>query len=760
MTIGLLPTDNSANIEEITSADHAEALLTKLTTPNSEESGDLPQDSPESKTYGNNPSQMTEDKDKPAEKPLPPFLTYDLETYPHLFLYIARNSETSELTIHYITSDTSETECFRILSEINAHTNVLTNQFVGYNSSKFDDPIIRVLKDYLQDKLPTAWSTLHPTQLFYTAAQQFIEHDKSELTRKYRNDTRAPRSIDLMALLNPMPSLKKVEIRNRHHNVQDLPFAHDHDTPFTEQEIQTVIEYCINDVDATEGLLTKAGVNAYKLRLRLQEKYALPPKKLESLSEPQTAEQIMIELYCNENDIHTGKLRNQAEDTVHKYTTTGSDKQHIDVSTIIPDWIEFDTDEMNDLLEGIKSQQIEVKDSGHPDTSILKHVVTIGNKQYQMGGGGLHSVDDARVIRPRSSYHHIVDVDVASYYPAIMINNRLHPEHLNENWVDLYTTIRDERLVAKRSGNKVDANALKIVINSLFGKTSSRYSPFYDPAMMLSVTLTGQLALLMLIEQFDLFDIEVLSANTDGITVEYSDGQRDFMTKLCKNWENETNFELEEIEYKALARRDVNNYCALTIPAEGGSSTIKRKGIFTRPSIKHDVKASIVQRMVEEHLLEQKPLAIPSDVTIYDFLYHFSATKEFQPHFDDMTGYRKEMREWTVQLKDGTVKSKFQNPPPKNIHPDHPDPIVHPELPTASRTPLQKSNRSYISNNPALRYTVIRKTGGKNNSTVTVPNSERAVIMNKIDNPDLLPDDLDYEYYLDQARELIETITG
>ena len=110
-----------------------------------------------------------------------------------------------------------------------------------------------------------------------------------------------------------------------------------------------------------------------------------------------------------------------------------------------------------------------------------------------------------------------MDCDVASYYPSIILNQGLCPANIGENFLRVYKKIVDERLKAKKEGDKVVSESLKIVINGSFGKFGSKFSALYAPEMLLQVTLTGQLALLMLIEKLENADIKVISANTDGV---------------------------------------------------------------------------------------------------------------------------------------------------------------------------------------------------------------------------------------------------
>lgn len=79
---------------------------------------------------------------------------------------------------------------------------------------------------------------------------------------------------------------------------------------------------------------------------------------------------------------------------------------------------------------------------------------------------------------------------------------------------------------------------------------------------MLSITCNGQLLLSMLIEMltepFSLEDVQIISANTDGVTLRLKKGLKSKIMDLCKQWENITNLELEYAYYNKVVQRDVN----------------------------------------------------------------------------------------------------------------------------------------------------------------------------------------------------------
>ncbi|HVB58922.1 MAG TPA: hypothetical protein VNE63_21150 [Candidatus Acidoferrales bacterium] len=74
-----------------------------------------------------------------------------------------------------------------------------------------------------------------------------------------------------------------------------------------------------------------------------------------------------------------------------------------------------------------------------------------------------------------------------------------------------------ERVKAKKDGDRRKDQSLKIVTNSCFGKSGSRYSFMYDPALSYAITLTGHLLLLRLMDLYLHERMEIISTNTDGI---------------------------------------------------------------------------------------------------------------------------------------------------------------------------------------------------------------------------------------------------
>jgi hypothetical protein len=213
-----------------------------------------------------------------------------------------------------------------------------------------------------------------------------------------------------------------------------------------------------------------------------------------------------------------------------------------------------------------------------------------------MGVGGLHSCEKGQSVYAGAD-HILADFDVASYYPSIILQQDIAPDSMGENFTRVYQSIVDRRIKAKRSGDKVTADTLKIVVNGSFGKLGSKYSTLYAPNLLIQTTITGQLALLMLIERVEAVGAKVVSANTDGIVVFAHKRLEPDLAQVMFDWELDTSYELERSNYRSLHSRDVNNYIAVKL-----DGSTKRKGAFSQAGLMKNPQFEIVSDAVAAHL--------------------------------------------------------------------------------------------------------------------------------------------------------------
>ncbi len=220
----------------------------------------------------------------------------------------------------------------------------------------------------------------------------------------------------------------------------------------------------------------------------------------------------------------------------------------------------------------------------------------VGGVELACGVGGLHSAD-----RPGVVDGPLVDLDVASYYPSLIASDGIAPPQLPD-FPARVGTLMQRRLAAKRARDGIASNALKYVINSLYGQLGNQRSGLFSPPDALRVVLTGQLRLLELIDGVLVAGGALISANTDGIVV------RGDVEAPAAAWEARTGLTLERTPYRRLWRTSVNDYIA-TGP---DGSVVKTKGRFAggddEDASRH-AAAPIVARAALEHLVHGRALA-------------------------------------------------------------------------------------------------------------------------------------------------------
>lgn len=399
-------------------------------------------------------------------------------------------------------------------------------------------------------------------------------------------------------------SLKTYGARIHCRKIQELPIAHD--TYLTDEQKGKIVEYCGNDLEVTELIWSQL---SEQMQIRDDVMSRLGGVDVRSKSDAQMAETMMkVDLERN------GFSRAKAPELSPSYSFNYDP----------PEWVSFISPDMQRTFDDIKNATFCLKpDGGIDDGEVLsKRLVTINGTDYRMGIGGLHSCEKSQAVIPGTE-ELLLDRDVSSYYPAIVLNNELHPEHIPQKvFTKTYREYVDLRLAAKARKSKSEAETYKIAVNGLYGKFGSPYSVVFSPKCMLQVTLTGQLALLMLIEALELCcGIRVKSANTDGIVFLVPTSRKEEIDGVFKMWENVTGFATEETQYRGLYSRDVNNYVAIKMDGQA-----KTKGACSLPEgvgrFSKNPEHSVVMKAVIEFLNSGKPVqdTINESKNIEDFV--------------------------------------------------------------------------------------------------------------------------------------------
>jgi hypothetical protein len=451
-----------------------------------------------------------------------------------------------------------------------------TRRLVSFNGKRFDAPIVALAL------------TGADCKLLKQASDSIIARNLQPWQFEQSFECSIP-DWDHIDLFDVAPgvatSLKIYAGRMHSRRMQDLPIEHDASIGPAERE--RLRDYCLNSDTVATLDLWNALQPQIDLRIQMTDQYGID---LRSKSDAQVAEAV---IKSRVGEILAKKIERPTIEpgTGYRYRP--------------PFFIHFDHPELRAALDMIVGTEFYVGDSGAMlmPKEISKLKLRLGTSVYQMGIGGLHSTESS-VAHVADEDTMLVDRDVASYYPAIILGCNLYPKHLGPAFVRVYRSIVQRRLDAKHKGDKVTADALKITINGTFGKLGSKWSALYSPDLMIQVTLTGQLSLLMLIESLEREGISVVSANTDGIVIKCPRHLQGAMDACVWTWEQMTGFDTEAVEYRALYSRDVNNYIAVKL-----DGSAKLKGVYAPAGLMKNPANEIAAEAAREFLKRGTPVA-------------------------------------------------------------------------------------------------------------------------------------------------------
>lgn len=400
-----------------------------------------------------------------------------------------------------------------------------------------------------------------------------------------------------------------------------------------------------------------------------------------------------------------------------KFIKERTDRTLLSFDKIIFPHIKFKTPELQQLLAEMK--QVRVYHTTDKDFS--KEIVFKGTK-YRLACGGIHSQDPPRVLKSDDKYvylHH----DYTSYYTSIMISYNIAPKHLNvKAFVRMLRYLKETRVKCKHGGdvnvikdvpNKIAAEALKIVINSIYGKLGSDMFFLYDRLAQLKVTINGQLMTMTLVEELELNGIHVVSANTDGIVIKLPRDKFDVYKDITDRWNEFNKMGADYEEYKIIVSRDINNYFDIQT-----TDDIEYKGALDPKQYLKDLKKGydmpVVAIAVFEYFVNNVPVmeTLQKHTDILDFCKTQNVGRQFEVVYDQCT--------------DGTVKT---------IH-------------------SQRHVRFYVS----TKGVIIQKENKITKARSKLASGLPVIILNSLDDKPIEYRDINYEYYYNEAYKIINPI--
>lgn len=490
---------------------------------------------------------------------------YDIEVFPNVFHCTVKNTETGELHKFEIscrrnqldelveffhTVNTKYTFGDLYTTDIKLDTNIL---FCGYNNLHYDNAIINYIIDCYNIMKYKGYRDICRSVFNLSKVITTSSEDDNSAWRKWKYMICFD-SFDILTMLysNKLRvGLKEIQVTMQYRNVQE--FVADWQADLPENQIDSMIEYNINDVNSTEELLNRCKKDV-DLRLAIEDEYGVRVLSKDGVN---IGMKILTQKYLEK----TGQ-------TWYDIKDLRSPMDVIPLNKVILPFIKYDSPILQKVLDDMKSQIVSPGRKGYENKFIFEGL------RYSVGVGGIHSVNDPEIVIPKED-EMLIDIDVASLYPSMLIEYGFYPKHLGPEFLEVYRQIKDERIEAKHNGNKVKNETLKLALNGLSGNLQNPHNFCYSPFAVMQIRINGQLLLLMLAEKLTQLGCRIIQANTDGLFVLLKKSVYDSVNKVCREWEQLTKLTLEEERFKAMYQYAINDYFAIT-----EDDKVKEKGMF------------------------------------------------------------------------------------------------------------------------------------------------------------------------------------
>lgn len=420
------------------------------------------------------------------------------------------------------------------------------------------------------------------------------------------------------------------------------------------------------------------------------------------------ADKLITKFYAKETGLHESAFKNLR-----------TNRTALAFKCIIFPHIHFKTVQLQNILEDMKKIVIY-----HTNKDAFCKKFEFYGTTYTLATGGLHSKDKPAVLKSTDKYVY-THRDVGSFYPSTMIAYNIAPKHLNQRiFINLLRNWRDTRIKCKHTDdevarivpgvhNKLAAEALKIVINAIYGKLGSDTYYLYDRLAQMQVTINGQLMALMLVEELELNGIHCISANTDGIIVKCPRDKIELCNTIERNWCETNKLTIDSEYYDLFVTRDINNYVDRQ---EDGK--LEYKGALDPKQYIKDLKKGydmpVVAKAACDYFLNGTPVmeTLRNHKDILDFCKTQNVGKQFEVVYQ--------------KVVDGKVID------------------VH----------SQRHVRFYVS----TKGVVIMKENVHDGKRSVLASGKPVIILNKLDDKDISLRNIDYKYYYEEAYKIINPI--
>lgn len=546
---------------------------------------------------------------------------YDIEVFQNIFHCSVKNTEINDIYKFEISERKNQLrELVKFFKQVDKYItwgdyyttniNIPANViFCGYNNLHYDNPIINYIIEYedklMQYNIPTICSSIfNLSKTITTSSEDNIDawkHWKYQiwfdtfdiLTMLYSNKLRV--------------GLKEIQVTMQYPNVQE--FVCDWTKPLPLEDFDSMIDYNINDIESTSELLNRCKKDV-DLRIAIEDEYGVRVLSKDGVN---IGMKILTQKYLEKTGLTWQDIKDLR-----------SPMSVIPLKDVILPFIKYDSPILQRVLDDMKNQIVSPGRKGYENKFVFN------NLRYSVGVGGIHSVNSPEIIIPRDD-EMLIDIDVASLYPSMLIEYEFYPRHLGKEFLEVYKQIKDERIEAKHNGDKVKNETLKLALNGLSGNLQNEHNFCYSPFAVMQIRINGQLLLLMLAEKLTQIGCRIVQANTDGLFVLLKKDAYSKVNSICREWEQLTKLTLEEDRFKAMYQYAINDYFAIT-----EDNKVKEKGMFiTAVKLGKGLTPKIIPKAVISFFKDGIPVedTIKNCTDIRDFLMSEKTGKQWHVEY-------------------------------------------------------------------------------------------------------------------------------
>lgn len=410
-------------------------------------------------------------------------------------------------------------------------------------------------------------------------------------------------------------------------NVEEMPIHHT--TWCKEGDENCILSYNLNDVEATYKFLLVTlgktdfplykGKNKIELRQNIEKQFNIP---VLNLGDVPMGYKLILNLYSKK----VGK-------SIYELKKLKTPRNEICLKDCVPFWANIKSPEFNKFLNKVNNTIIT------PSSKDFNYSVVFHNYVFDFGLGGSHGNCKPNIYESNDDWV-IADYDVGSLYPSIAKSLNLYPEHLGPEFMELYKGFIEDRLKEKHKPknerNTTLIEGYKLILNGTYGKSNEESSFLYDPLYTFKTTIAGQLFIAMWAERWvkAVPELKFLQTNTDGQTIFVPRNKLKLIEEVNNQLTKETTLTIEEVFYKKIVLRDVNNYLAVYEDSTKENEHIKLKGCFEiDKEFYKDPSMRIVPISLKNYFIYNIPIeeTIKNHKDIYDFCLRLKTNSKSIP---------------------------------------------------------------------------------------------------------------------------------